>query len=291
MQNILYYIIEFFFYSSAGWVVECTYRSSGEKRLINSGFLTGPLCPIYGTAALVMTVLLYNNFKDRPLLVFLLGMVVCDLVEFFTSLLMEKLFHARWWDYTYEFLNVQGRICIKHTLYWGIASIAFVTVLHPHVDALLHRLPSTYYIYVVIAIFIVFFLDVANSVRKAADIRKLQDKLHALTDSLSGALTIMRTAIGDSYAELQRSIEHRSDRVSDSFNNRLEQVQDILTQFDLRFSDKRNGKKGSKERNKFSSRFLRNSFDIEKTTRKQIEKLKAIRDEIKLVLREDDELQ
>ena len=274
MENILYYVIEFFFYSAAGWFVECIYRSIGERRLINTGFLTGPLCPIYGTAALFMTVLLYNNFSDRPLLIFLLGMVVCDAVEFVTSWLMEKLFHARWWDYTYEFLNIQGRICIKHTLYWGVISIAFVMVLHPSVDALLHRIPAQYYGVVVAVIMAVFLLDVANAVRKAADIRALQDKLRGLTDSLSGALTSMKTAM-----------ENRGDRVTDSINNGLEQVQDLLTQFELRFSA-RGGKA-----DRFSRRIFRNNFSIAQATKKRVEKLKAIRDEIRVVLREDDELQ
>ncbi|MBR3552297.1 MAG: hypothetical protein IKN72_02805 [Clostridia bacterium] len=274
METILYYVIEFFFYSAAGWLVECIYRSIGERRLINTGFLTGPMCPIYGTAALFLTVLLYNNFRDRPLLIFLLGMVLCDVVEFVTSWLMEKLFHARWWDYTYEFLNIQGRICIKHTLYWGIISIAFVMVLHPAVDSLLHRLPARYYGVVVAVIMAVFLLDVANAVRKAADIRSLQDKLHGLTESLTGTL-----------ASVKAAVENRGDRVSDSINNRLEQAQDFLTQFELRFSTR-----GDKK-DRFTRRIFRNNFSIAQATRKRVEKLKAIRDEIRVVLREDDELQ
>ena len=126
MISFLRYLLLFFFYSTAGWVVESTYCSIGEKRLVNRGFMTGPMCPIYGTGALVMTLFMYNPYKDRPLIVFLLGMLLCDIVEYFTSVIMETLFHARWWDYTYEFLNIKGRICLKHTLFWGIASVAFV---------------------------------------------------------------------------------------------------------------------------------------------------------------------
>ena len=274
MEQILFYVIEFFFYSAAGWLVECIYRSIGEKRIINSGFLTGPLCPIYGTAALFLTVLLYNNFRDRPLLIFLLGMLLCDVVEFLTSWIMEKLFHARWWDYTYEFLNIQGRVCIKHTLYWGIISIAFVMVLHPSVDSLLHRLPEKYFGVVVAAIMVVFLLDVGNAVRKAADFRALQDKLHALTESLSGTLTSVKTAVGT-----------RSERMSDSINNRMEQAQDFLTQFELRFSTR-----GDKK-DRFTRRIFRNNFSVAQATRKRVEKLKAIRDEIRVVLHEQDELQ
>ena len=88
MNTVLFYVVEFFFYSAAGWLIESLYCSIGEGRIINRGFLTGPMCPIYGTAALVMTVCLYNPFFDRPLLVFLLGMLLCNVVEYMTSFLM-----------------------------------------------------------------------------------------------------------------------------------------------------------------------------------------------------------
>ena len=69
MDNLIKYTLMFFFYSAGGWLLESIYCSIGEKRIINRGFLTGPLCPIYGTAALVMTILIYNPFKDRPLII------------------------------------------------------------------------------------------------------------------------------------------------------------------------------------------------------------------------------
>ena len=150
MDNLIKYILLFFFYSAGGWLLESIYCSIGEKRIINRGFLTGPLCPIYGTAALVMTILIYNPFKDRPLIIFLLGIVLCDIVEYLTSYIMEKLFSARWWDYTYEFLNIRGRICLKHTLYWGIISVAFVRVLHPAVENLYAKINGDYLIYILI---------------------------------------------------------------------------------------------------------------------------------------------
>lgn len=135
MNTALDYVLYFFFYSFLGWVVETIYCSIGEKKFVNRGFLTGPLCPIYGTGAVVFGVCLmpfYNKFGYSKwyiiLLVVLLGMLLADVVEFFTSLIMEKLFNARWWDYSNEKFNIQGRICLKHTLYWGLASGIFIYV-------------------------------------------------------------------------------------------------------------------------------------------------------------------
>ncbi len=288
MNKIPIYILLFFFYSAAGWFVESLYRSIGEKRIINSGFLTGPMCPIYGTGALVMTVFLYNPFKDNMLAVFLLGMVLCDLVEYVTSVLMEILFHARWWDYTYEFLNIKGRICFKHTLYWGIASVAFVKLLHPKIDSIVQNFNLRTVRVLLIIIFAVFFLDVANSVRKALDIRKLQDKLSKILESVSAAFSNVKTTLEDKKTSLQLSIENKSDRFYDTRIEAFEELQEIIQEFELRFSK---GKSDKADRKKYSNRFFRNNFSIEINMKKQLERIRKLRDDIKSNLFEDGEKQ
>lgn len=288
MNKIPIYILLFFFYSAAGWFVESLYRSIGEKRIINSGFLTGPMCPIYGTGALVMTVFLYNPFKDKPLVVFLLGMLLCDIVEYVTSVLMETLFHARWWDYTYEFLNIRGRICLKHTLYWGIAAIAFVKLIHPGVDKIVMGFNVNTVRIILAVIFVVFFIDVANSVRKALDIRKLQIQLSGILKSVSNAFSSVKTTLEDKKTSLQLSIENTTDKLNDARLDAFEQLQDIIQEFELRFSKQPSDKS---DKNKYSSRFLQNGFSIEKTLRKQLEKIQKLRDDIKSNLYEDGEKQ
>lgn len=288
MNKIPIYILLFFFYSAAGWFVESLYRSIGEKRIINSGFLTGPMCPIYGTGALVMTVFLYNPFKDNMLAVFLLGMVLCDLVEYVTSVLMEILFHARWWDYTYEFLNIKGRICFKHTLYWGIASVAFVKLLHPKIDSIVQNFNLRTVRILLIIIFAVFFLDVANSVRKALDIRKLQDKLSKILESVSAAFSNVKTTLEDKKTSLQLSIENKSDRFYDTRIEAFEELQEIIQEFELRFSK---GKSDKADKKKYSNRFFRNNFSIEINMKKQLERIRKLRDDIKSNLFEDGEKQ
>ena len=288
MNKIPLYILSFFFYSAAGWFIESLYRSIGEKRIINSGFLTGPMCPIYGTGALVMTVFLYNPFKDKPLLVFLLGLVLCDIVEYITSVLMEVLFHARWWDYTYEFLNVKGRICLKHTLYWGIVAISFVKLIHPHVDGVIMNLDVKTVRLMLIGIFVVFFIDVANSVRKALDIRKLQVKLSSILDSIGNTFNSVKTTFGSKKNSIQQSLENTADKLSDTKDEVFEQLQDVIHEFELRLSK---GTRDKKDKNKYSSRFFRNNLSIEKSIRKQLERIQKLRDDIKSNLNEDGEKQ
>ncbi|MCM1544854.1 MAG: hypothetical protein NC110_06080 [Ruminococcus sp.] len=277
MNNLVLYVLLFFFYSAAGWLVESTYCSIGEKRIINRGFLTGPMCPIYGSGALVMTIFLYNPFSDKPLYVFLIGMILCDLVEYITSLLMETLFHARWWDYTSEFINIKGRICLKHTLYWGVASVAFVYVIHPKINALFTSLNPNIMLYIMIAVLVVFAIDVINAVRKALDIRQLQVKLNKLIDTVTEGLNSVKTSL-ESITQNREKSENQS--------KSIEQIQDIIQQFELRFS-----RKNKQEKNKYASRFFHNSMHIEKITRKQIERLKKLSDDIKSNVFENGEMQ
>ena len=280
MDNLIKYVLLFFFYSAGGWLLESIYCSIGEKRLINRGFLTGPLCPIYGTAALVMTILIYNPFKDRPLLIFLLGIVLCDIVEYITSYIMEKLFSARWWDYTYEFLNIGGRICLKHTLYWGIISAAFVRVLHPAVENLYAKINGDYLIYILIAVLAVFTLDLINAVRKALDIRKLQIKLNSLQK-------IFNELISDP-KKINDLIEKGKDKALEIKYT----VDDVFYELENKLAKpvKRKEKKVKDKEIDLPSRFFYNYPDFERQTRKQMQKLKDLISEIKSNIHEGEDM-
>lgn len=277
MQQIMKYILLFFFYSFGGWCLESTYCSIGEKKLINRGFLTGPLCPIYGTAAIVMALLVYP-FRETPLLVFLLGIVVCDIVEFFTSLIMEKLFAARWWDYTYEFCNLNGRISLKHSLHWGVVSVVFVLLIHPAVENLYNKINSGHIKYILVAILLVFAIDVANAVRKALDIRKLEVKLNSFTDTLSEVLSTVKNTIGDKYTTIQTEIYKQSDKIQE-YKNQIESTFDKLEKLLVRDKNTKNTE----------DRFFYNNPEFERYTRKQMEKIRSLIDDIKSNIFEGEE--
>jgi uncharacterized membrane protein len=277
----------FFFYSAGGWLLESIYCSIGEKRIINRGFLTGPLCPIYGTAALVMTILIYNPFKDRPLIIFILGIVLCDIVEYLTSYIMEKLFSARWWDYTYEFLNIKGRICLKHTLYWGIISVAFVRVLHPAVENLYAKINGEYLIYILIAVLAVFTLDVINAVRKALDIRKLQQKLSSLQESIVEFYSSVKASISE-----PQKIYDLMEKSKDKAVEFKYAVDDVFYELDKKLAMPVKGAKKSKDRKEIDlpSRLFYNNPTFVKLTRKQMQKLKDLINEVKSNIYEGEDM-
>lgn len=285
MDNLIKYVLLFFFYSAAGWLLESIYCSIGEKRIINRGFLTGPLCPIYGTAALVMTILIYNPFKDKPLIIFLLGIVLCDIVEYITSYIMEKLFSARWWDYTYEFMNIGGRICLKHTLYWGIISVAFVRVLHPAVENLYAKINGDYLIYILIAVLLVFTLDLINAVRKALDIRKLQIKLNSLQKYLSEVYLTVKGVIGDP-DKLHEFYEKSKDKAVEVKYS----VDDLFYELEKKLAKPIKVKSKKEKKVDLPSRLFYNNPGFERITRKQMQKLTSLMDEIRSNIREGEDM-
>ncbi len=283
MYEVMKYVILFFFYSFGGWCLESTYCSIGEKKLINRGFLTGPLCPIYGTAAVVMALLIYP-FRDTPLLVFIFGIIVCDIVEFTTSIIMEKLFAARWWDYTYEFCNLNGRISLKHSLHWGVVSVVFVLMIHPAVEKLYNKINPEYLKYILIVILIIFTLDVANAVRKALDIRKLQMKLNGFISMLSGVLSTVKGVIGDKYTTIQTEIYKQSDKISEYKNqieNTFEKLEKLLS----------SGDRKKKKEKDVAARLFYNYPELERYTRKQMQKIRSLIDDIKANIYESEEKQ
>ncbi len=284
MDHIIKYTIMFFFYSFAGWCLESVYCSIGEKRLVNRGFLTGPLCPIYGVAAVVLIVLIYNPFKDKPLYVFLLGMLFCDIVEYITSFVMEKLFSARWWDYTYELLNIKGRICLKHTLYWGVISVIFVNTIHPSVENLYSKINGSYINIILVAILFIFVIDLINAVRKALDIRKIQIKINKLTDTLSSELSIIRSTVEDKYAIIQKVVIKQTDKVVDL----KYQIDDVFEDFERLFTPER---KSKENKNSLPYRLLYNNPSFERLTKNKFNKLRRIIDDIKANIYEGEEKQ
>lgn len=108
----------------------------------------GPFVPIYGAGAIILYGSLmpfYNKFGYTWYMipvVILIGVVLANVLEYLTSFAMEKLFHARWWDYSNEKFNLHGRICLKHSVYWALATGSIVYIIHPFVTKHTERLIS-----------------------------------------------------------------------------------------------------------------------------------------------------
>ena len=126
-------ILLFFIYGFAGWCMEVILKYRQYHRFINRGFLTGPLLPIYGGGAVLITVIIgrLTSLESGFVMTFALSFVICGLVEYLTSLILEKIFHARWWDYSQKPMNLHGRIWIGNLILFGLAGVAIIHLLNP----------------------------------------------------------------------------------------------------------------------------------------------------------------
>lgn len=267
------YVLTFFIISILGWIVESTYCSIPKGKFVNRGFLTGPLCPIYGSGALVFMILL-TRFYNRWYVVLILGIIFADTVEYITSFLMEKLFHARWWDYSKEFLNIKGRICLKHSCYWGIAALCYIYLIQPFYLKIYLSIPSKVRYIVLAVIFAVFILDLINAVKNAADVKKLKDKLLRFSENV----TVLRDRIKEKSPKIS---EKFGTEFVDAFYKLNVQMEELKANIDTKTS--RESKR--KEKNRMYS-----AYDyLSKSSEHTINYAKEILTELKKRISDEDE--
>lgn len=169
-MNFLFYFLLFFIYSVIGWFVEVTYVYIGTKKFINRGFLIGPYIPIYGYSALIMALYL-TQYKDNPLTVFLLAIFICIFIEYMISFNMEKLFNARWWDYSNSKFNINGRVCLKNGLGFGFLSLLLIYLINPWLVNLLGKLNPKLLIIISVICLVIFVFDFITSLIVTFDIK------------------------------------------------------------------------------------------------------------------------
>lgn len=154
---IFEYICWIFFYSVIGWIYESILCSVSEKRWINRGFLNGPYCPVYGFGA-VLNILVLDGISNIFILFYMSAVTACTL-EYFTSWLMEKLFQARWWDYSGHRYNLNGRISLAGAVVFGILSVLLIRVIHPEVAQLTGGVSDTVRLVIASTIVLIAAID------------------------------------------------------------------------------------------------------------------------------------
>ena len=174
----------FTMFSLVGWISEVLYVGIfHEHKFVNRGFLHGPLCPVYGFGGLVILILpasLYNTWI--PL--FFSSMVMCTLVEYFVSWIMEKMFHARWWDYSHYKLNIKGRVCLLNSVLFGFLGVGVIHFVYPQMLNFLNWLGDFVIQVSSDMIAVVLAVDIVATVRKLVDFSATMEKIKTFGESL-----------------------------------------------------------------------------------------------------------
>lgn len=129
-----------------------------KHKFINRGFLIGPYCPIYGWGSLAIILVVGKNTTD-VLAVFLKAILICSLLEYFTSYFMEKIYNVRWWDYSSKRFNINGRICLETMIPFGLLALLIIYVVHPVIIGIVGKLSYTALIVVASVIFVIYLID------------------------------------------------------------------------------------------------------------------------------------
>lgn len=180
----LYHILNWLFiYSFLGWVWESCYVSAKEKRWVNRGFVIGPVCTIYGFGA-VSVYLILRPISGNLFWLYLGGVLVPTILEYFTAVLMENIFHTSWWDYSHNKYNFQGRICLGASLGWGIFSIILFYGFQPIVDRIVALYSVSVGKILVTAASFIYAVDFGMSFMNAMQIGEKLRNMDAVIDEL-----------------------------------------------------------------------------------------------------------
>lgn len=270
--DIRVYFLLFIIYAFLGWVLEVVGKLIEQKKFINRGFLVGPYCPIYGVGALLIT-FLFKKYTDDPVALFIMAIVVCGVLEYLTSYFMEKIFHARWWDYSQRKFNINGRVCLDTIIPFGLLGMFIMYVSNPFLIEKLEQLPElalNILFWVLLIIYIadnIISTNVISYVGKTTKefgknldnteeiTRKVKETLigkSALYRRLLSAypkIQAIKVKIKEKQEELKRQVQEQTDELKESVNKQKEEIKKkIKTITDSQKENKKTQKKKKEEK-------------------------------------------
>ena len=152
--------------------MEVTQGYVRHKKFVNRGFLIGPYCPIYGYGTISMTLLL-KGYANDPIVLFVMAIVICSILEYTTSFVMEKIFKIRWWDYSNRKFNINGRICLETMIPFGILGCLIIYFVNPFMFAIIDMIPSNLINIIAVILFIIYLVDNAISITIISNLKDI----------------------------------------------------------------------------------------------------------------------
>lgn len=228
MMQFDQYFLYFLIYAIIGYVCEVIYCAILDKRLTNRGFLHGPYLPIYGFGALFV-VLPLMFFKAHPILVFFIAVMLTSLLEYMTSFLLEKIFNTKLWDYSQNFGNIHGRVCLLNSTLFGMMGLIATYWLHPAFVRYVAHIPDGVLQSLSNVLLLCISIDVTSSIIRMSAfqkqltefrirVRELETRLELLAkQNATPALESLRGRIDNELEELKIRLNKRSRWIMDAF--------------------------------------------------------------------------
>ena len=192
--NIYQLLWIFFIYSFIGWCGEVVLAAVNRHKFVNRGFVSCPLCPVYGAGAVAVSVFL-PELEEQLFFLFLGGMIVTAFVEYLTGRLLELIFHKKWWDYSDQKFQLDGYVCLKNSVIWGICSVLVIRIFNPLLCRGLELLPMLLGEVLLWVLGVLLAIDFIGSgiavlgLKKQGRISQITEELHRTSKILENALT------------------------------------------------------------------------------------------------------
>lgn len=239
MQTFVKLTLFFSVYSMIGWLCESIYCSIPQKRWINRGFLNGPFCPVYGFGALLILAVLSPllgvfEFPLELIVLFFTATLLTSVLEYVTSVLLEKLFHTSWWDYSNHKYQIHGRVCLMNSLLFGVMSTLVLEVLHPLVSSLLTAIPRIVSFPLAGGLFVYFILDGTVT---TIGILRMNGKLAQLQTILDEIRERTAAVAETNLAGLEHSLDELRDKADELKSETLLSLRQALEELRLKTDD------------------------------------------------------
>ena len=244
------WVLYFFIYCFIGWIWETAYVSLKSGHFENRGFMNGPFLPIYGSGAIIM-LFVSLPVKNSVILVFIFGSIAATLLELFTGMAMESLFHVRYWDYSYRKIQYKGHICLVSSIAWAFFSCLLVYFIHKPIEGLVLSIDEGIGQLIAIIVTICATADFATSFKTALELKNMlitAEDIKKQIEKLERRAEIVEVFIADSAEKASEDLrEHISDiieKISGSkeeakaeLNRILAERNEKVSAFKLRISE------------------------------------------------------
>ena len=224
-QNFYELVWIFIIYAFIGWCTEVSYAALDRGIFVNRGFLNGPYCPIYGCGVVIVVGIL-TPLKDNLLILFAGSFLLTSILEYITGFILEKVFHNKWWDYSDKPFNLHGYVCLKISIYWGLACTFIMDVLHPIIYKGITMIPHILGVVLLSIIMAVFAVDCGVTVTTILQFNKrlkvmdeMAARIHRLSDEIGENIYENVTTAVERSEEFQETHEELLTKLSDKKEN------------------------------------------------------------------------
>ncbi len=198
----------FIFWAFIGWCIEVCYMTLETGEYQNRGFLNMPICPIYGFGVIMVTVF-FRPLEHTLIPLFLATSLLCTAFELLVGLGMEKIFGARWWDYSHERFNFRGYICLKVSILWGLGCVLVIRVVEPTVEKIVDFIPVRMGLALILIWSVLIVIDLVSSI---CAVNKLNNRLKQI-DEISRVMLNSAVKIGGKLSKETLEVKEKYDRL------------------------------------------------------------------------------